>query len=106
MTNALVEQDVEDPGGGKEKRSRKRSIEEGRITTLGTPELGRCVVSLAAEAGIMPTTFARMLLVEALKARGWTMKRINEEFADGPTAQGDPREVREAVPAHRKIPSA
>lgn len=65
-----------------EKRPRKRKVEEGRITTLAKPALGRCIAHLANEMGILPNTMARILIVEGLKGRGYTMEQIDKEFSD------------------------
>lgn len=61
--------------------NRKRTVEEGRIVTLTYPAAGRLIIQLAEEMGVLPNTMARILIFEALKARGYSTKRIKKEFA-------------------------
>lgn len=70
-------------------RKRKRTVEDGKVITNVPPEVGCYIAREADEAGIAPATFARMLLVEAIKARGLSKEdllRLMQEQEEGSVA--------------------
>lgn len=61
-------------------RKRRRTAEDGRLLTNVPTSLGLWVCAEAEELGISPATMTRMLIVEAIKARGLTLKDIEEKY--------------------------
>lgn len=61
-------------------RKRRRSSEDGRIVTNVPACLGAYITEQADDLGISPSTFARMLMVEAVKGRGLTMKELEVKY--------------------------
>lgn len=64
-------------------RKRKRTIEDGRIITNVSPEFGSWIAREAEDLGVSGSTVARMLIVEAIKGRGWTKERLKTALDSG-----------------------
>lgn len=65
-----------------EKRPRKRSVEDGRIIVAVPRTVGRCVQAMADDLGIAGATAGRMLIFEALKARGLDKSALEKFYGD------------------------
>lgn len=70
-------------------RKRRRTVEDGRIVTNIADCFGKYIAEQAEDLGISPSTVARMLLVEAIKARGFTKAILEERYkTPAPTVTG------------------
>lgn len=63
-------------------RPRKRTVEDGKVITNVPECFGRYIADEAEDAGIAPATFARMLLIEALKGRGLSLDILRERYKE------------------------
>lgn len=61
-------------------RPRRRKAAEGRLVVHVSNGTGLYICEQAEDLGITPPTFARMLIVEALKGRGLTPKLLDEQY--------------------------
>lgn len=61
-------------------RPRRRKASEGRLVVHVSNGTGLYICEQAEDLGITAPTFARMLIVEALKARGLTPKMLDEQY--------------------------
>jgi len=65
-------------------RKRRRGAEQGRIVTNIPAAFGRYLCAQADDLGISPATVARMMLIEAMKARGLTVKQLEIDYPAKP----------------------
>jgi hypothetical protein len=65
-------------------RKRRRGIEQGRVVTNIPACFGRYLCAEADDLGVTPSTVARMMLIEALKARGLTVKGLEQQYPPAP----------------------
>lgn len=65
-------------------RKRRRGVEQGRVVTNIPAAFGRYLCAQADDLGISPSTVARMMLIEAMKARGLTVKQLEEDYPPVP----------------------
>ena len=61
-------------------RKKRRTVEEGRLSTNVSSSIGQYIAAQADDLGIIPATFVKMLIVEAIKARGLTIKQIEADY--------------------------
>lgn len=61
-----------------EPRKRRRTVEDGRVLTNIASEFGCYISREADDLGISPSTVARILIVEAIKARGYTREQLKK----------------------------
>lgn len=78
--NALVEKSASEEE--KPLVRRRRTPEDGRIITNIPVEFAQWMCDEAMDLGITPATMARMLLVEAFKARGLSRVELRERYKD------------------------
>lgn len=64
----------------KTERRKRRTVEEGRLVTNVSSSIGQWITAQADDLGIIPATFVKMLVVEAIKARGHTLKQLEIEY--------------------------
>ena len=65
-----------------ERAKRKRTVEDGRIIVNVPATVGRCVQALADDLGVAGATAGRMLIFEALKARGLDKANLEKFYGD------------------------
>jgi hypothetical protein len=65
-------------------RKRRRGAEQGRIVTNIPAAFGRYLCAQGDDLGISPATVARMMLIEAMKARGLSIKQLEIDYPAKP----------------------
>lgn len=69
-------------------RKRRRTVEDGRVVTNVADCFGKYIAEQAEDLGISPSTVARMLIVEAVKARGFTKAALEQRYQKDQTVSG------------------